>query len=251
MGQQTGVVRIRGTVGNLTFAKTENGDEVRLKTSLNGDKMRTDKRFKRTRENWAEFARAGKAAKLIRNAFSVQTKHLSDRLSYSRLVKNTMRIVKSDPTSPRGQRILQLGNFNNLIGYEFNNRQNLESTFKSQFELVIDRAAGTADIDIPELNPDTSILEMEGATHFKIVAAATELDWDEEKSIEDFIETTEIPVTDTLVPAQTLSLTFPVASTKTLAVAMGIWFYQEVNGQFYLLSNGAVNAMAIVGVDNV
>ncbi len=251
MGRQTGVVRIRGKVGNLTFAKTANGDEVRIETSLNGDRMKTDPKFKRTRENWAEFARAGKAAKLIRNAFASQSKHLTDRLGYTRLVKHTMRIVKSDPINDRGDRQLINGDFNNLMGYEFNIRQNLESTFKSQFEIVLDRPAGTVDINIPELEPDTVISAMQGATHFKLVAAAAEFDWDEAKSIPDFIQTIEIPLSDPTVPAQSLNLTVPVASTKTLVVTMGVWFYQEVNGQFYLLSNGAVNAMAIVGVDNV
>jgi len=251
MGQQTGVVRIRGTVGNLTFFKTANGDEVRIKTSLDGDRMKADPRFKRTRENWAEFGRAGKAAKLIRNTFAPQSKHLSDRLNYSRLVKNTMQVVKSDAVNQRGQRQIIDGEFKNLIGFEFNNRQNLESTFKAPFEITIDRAGGTADINIPELFPDTSIAYMQGATHFKLVAAAAEIDWVEEKSIPDFIETVEVPADQPSVPAQILSLTLPVGSTKTIVITMGVWFYQEVNGQFYLLSNGAVNAMAIVGVDNL
>lgn len=251
MGIQTGVVRIRGTVGNLTFAKTENGDEVRIKTSLNKDKMKNDPRFKRTRENWAEFARAGKAAKLIRNAFSILTKPITDRLGYSRLMTQTMKVVKSDPTSERGKRELTLGDFTNLINYEFNARQSMEASFREAFDLTIDRAAGTADIAIPDLIPDTSIAELESATHFKLVAAAVEIDWANNAYTHDILETAEIEYGSQTEPAQVLNLTFEPASTKSIFVAFGVWYYQEVNGNFYLLQDGGKNAMAIVGIDHI
>jgi len=249
MGLQTGVVRIRGKVGNLTFAKTANGDEVRISTSLTGDKMRKDKRFKRTRENWAEFSRAAKSAKLIRNAFATATKSISDARAYTRLATLTLSVVKSDPTSARGQRILQLGDFNNLVDYEFNIGQQMRSTFKSPFELLIDRAAGTADINIPEMQPEISIADLDGATHYKLAGAVAEIDWDTEEYLLDSLESAEIPYGNQVEPAQSLNLTFPAGSTKTILVAFGVWFYQEVNGQFYALQDGGRNAMALVGVD--
>ena len=251
MGRQTGVVRISGKVGNLTFARTPNGDEVRNESSLNKERMKTDPKFKRTRENWAEFGRAGKAAKLIRTTFATQAKHLSDRLAYTRLVTQTMKIVKSDPVNDRGERILVNGDFSNLMEYEFNARQNLTATFQAKYQVAIDRGAGTAEISIPEFDPDILINAMEGATHFQIVAAAAEFDWEEAEATPDFIQSTETLLSDPTVPAQTLSLILPAASTKTLVVTLGMWFFQEVNGRFYKLANGAVNAMAIVGVDHV
>jgi len=39
------------------------------------------------------------------------------------------------------------------------------------------------------------------------------------------------------------------ASTHPLFLALGIEFYQEVNGQMYPLKNGAFNALALVKVD--
>jgi len=244
-------VRIRGKVGNLTFAKTANGDEVRMSTSLTGDKMKRDKRFKRTRENWAEFARAGKAARLIRNAFAVATKDISDARAYTRLVTLALRVVKSDPTSARGERLLQLGEFSNFLDYEFNINQSMRSTLKEQFELLIDRAAGTADISIPELIPDVAVAELEGATHFKISSAVAEIDWTTEDFVLDIAETGEIPYGNQVEAAQSLNLTFTAGSTKTILVAFGIGFYQEVNGQYYALNDGGRNAMALVGVDHV
>lgn len=251
MGRQIGTVRIAGTVGNLTFSKTENGEEVRLKSSLNGDKMRTDKRFIRTRENWAEFARAGKAAKLIRSAFSLSIKQISDPRGYSRLVKETLKVVKSDPTSARGEREFTLGDLNILANFEFNVRQAMKSTFQEQFEIAIDRAAGSVEVAFPELVPDVAIAELIGATHFKIVAAAADVNWETEKYTYNAANSAELVYGSQTEPAQTLSLTIPAATTNTILVAIGIFFYQEVNGTYYHMKDGNRGAMALVGIDHV
>ena len=251
MGKQVGTVRLTGTVGNLTFTKTENGEEARLKSTLSGDRMKNDKRFKRTRENWAEFRNAGKAAKLIRNAFSKSAKPITDRYAYSRLMVKTMQIVKSDPSSDRGKRQIALGDLNYLLGYDFNKYQSLESTFTESIDIAIDRVAGTADISIPEIQPDKVIETMDGATHFKLLAAVSELDWDENKYIYDGTETSELVYGNQLEAAQALSLNFTPDSDKSLVLVFGIIFYQEVNGKFYHLQDGKNNSMAILAVDQI
>ena len=46
-----------------------------------------------------------------------------------------------------------------------------------------------------------------------------------------------------------LENTVTAASTHPLFLALGIEFYQEVNGQMYPLKNGSFNALALVKVD--
>jgi hypothetical protein len=41
------------------------------------------------------------------------------------------------------------------------------------------------------------------------------------------------------------------ASTKPLFLALGVEFYQEVNGQMYPLKNGAYNPLALVQVSGL
>ncbi|MCZ4407268.1 hypothetical protein O3Q51_00500 [Cryomorphaceae bacterium 1068] len=250
MGRQSGVIRIRGKVGNLTFTQSEDGHEVRLSTSLNGDKMRKDRRFIRTRENWAEFARAGKAAKLIRQAFAIQTRQISDRRGYPRLVTQTLKVVKSDPVNGRGERVITQGDFNYLLGYEFNQRQTMSGVLKVPVDVAIDPAAGTVNIDLPEMLPEVGVAAPEGTTHIRLAAAAAELDWENLVFTNDVVESTDILYGNQTEAPQTLSLTLPAGSTHTLAVALGVWFYQEVNGQLYILNDGVKNAMALVGIDN-
>ena len=159
--------------------------------------------------------------------------------------------MKSDPTSVRGERQFKLGALNTLANFEFNVRQAMKSTFQEQFEIAIDRAAGSVEVLIPELVPDVAITELMGATHFKIVAAAADVNWDTEQYTYNAAQTAELVYDSQTEPAQTLSLTIPAATTNTILVAIGIWFYQEVNGTYYLLQDGSKCAMALVGIDHV
>lgn len=252
MGSQKGPLRIEGNVGNLSFFKTQDGHQVRMKSGPSGDKMRTDKRFARTRQNWAEFARAAGAAKLLRKSLAEHVKRIRDKYSFSRLLKSTLATVKSDPTNDRGERLLAAGDLNLLRGFEFNKDQELSSILDINVNTSIDRAAGTATVEIPEMVPVYGIdTQVAGATHIRFVAAAAEIDWENNTYESSLIEGDPIPFNTDSAAAQTLSLTLPAASTKTLVLSMGIWFYQEVNGKMWHLLNGSQNAMALVGVDHV
>ena len=70
MAKQRGFLKIEGTLGDVTFVKTQDGYLVKEKTDI-GSRIATDKAFQRTRENNAEFGRAGKACKTLRQALNV------------------------------------------------------------------------------------------------------------------------------------------------------------------------------------
>jgi len=70
MAQQDGPIQIKGTVGNLTFYKSQDGFMVRGKGGIEASRIAKDPAFQRTRENGAEFGRAGKAGKILRTHFA-------------------------------------------------------------------------------------------------------------------------------------------------------------------------------------
>ena len=66
MAKQEGLIKLKGTVGDLSFYKTKDGHLARMKGGVDAERIKNDPAFERTRENGAEFGRSGKAGKLLR-----------------------------------------------------------------------------------------------------------------------------------------------------------------------------------------
>jgi hypothetical protein len=69
MAKQRSIIKLEGTLGDITFVKTADGYIAKERTSLNGARIKNDAGFQRTRENNAEFGTAAKTGKIIRAAF--------------------------------------------------------------------------------------------------------------------------------------------------------------------------------------
>ncbi len=96
MARQKGIIKIEGEIGDISFYRTKDGFLAREKGGVSGDRIKNDPEFARTRENGAEFGRAGKASKALRNSLRELLLLASDPRVTSRLTKEMMRILKSD-----------------------------------------------------------------------------------------------------------------------------------------------------------
>ena len=70
MPKQKGFLKLEGTYDDVTFMKTQDGYIAKKKSSISKQRIKTDKKFQRTRENNAEFTNAAKAGKLLRNSIN-------------------------------------------------------------------------------------------------------------------------------------------------------------------------------------
>ena len=120
MAKQKGILPVKGTIGNLTFYKSQDGYLIREKGGIDAERIASDPAFQRTRENGAEFGRAGKAGKLLRNAVRTLSQNASDSKMISRLVREMTKVVKTDKVNPRGLRDVIDGEAELLEGFEFN-----------------------------------------------------------------------------------------------------------------------------------
>jgi hypothetical protein len=80
MAKQRGLFKAEGTLDEFSFYKSADGFMIRQKGGVSAERMATDPAFERTRENQKEFARAGKAGKVLRNALRSLLLHVGDRL---------------------------------------------------------------------------------------------------------------------------------------------------------------------------
>ena len=250
MAKQKGIIKLDGTIGGITFYKsTQDGYLAREKGGVSGDRIANDPNFQRTRENGDEFGRAGKAGKLLRNSIRAMLQNASDSRMVSRLTQKMVEVIQEDATNPRGQRNVIDGEAELLAGFEFNISGKLGTTLYAPYTSTIDRVAGTLAVNIPAFVPLNMIAAPGGSTHFKIVSAGTEVDFENETFVVATSETAVLPWDTTATAVINLSNAVTANSTHPLFLALGIEFYQEVNGQMYPLKNGAYNALALVKVD--
>lgn len=249
MARQSGIVPLKGTIGNITFYKSQDGYLAREKGSLDAKRIASDPKFQRTRENGAEFSRAGKAGKHLRKALRSLLQNTSDSRMIARLMKEMMAVVHSDELNERGMRNVADGNILLLEGFEFNANGKLGTTLFADFQTTIDRASGELTVDIPSFSPANMIAAPVGATHFKISSAGVAIDFAAEKQEANASFSEELLLD--AKPTSPIKLVNKVsaASTAHLFLALGIEFYQEVNGSLYSLKNGAFNALALVKVE--
>lgn len=249
MAKQNNIFKLKGTIGDVTFYKTQDGHLVREKTGLDGDRIKTDPKFLRTRENGAEFGNAGKDGQLIRTAFKTLVGKAGDNRVTSRMVENLMLVVKTDTVSARGERRALNGDLALLQGFEFNVKARLSVSFKASYDVSIDRAGGSAVIAVGDLIPSEQLSYPEGATHYKLSAAAAVVDFNAATVTVAGDEGAGVAISNVAEPGKTLTMALPAASVLPVFVVFGVSFYQQVNNTLYSLSNGAYNAFAIVKAD--
>ena len=249
MARQKGIIKLDGTIGDITFYKSKDGYLAREKGGIPADRIANDPNFQRTRENGAEFGRAGKAGKVLRNAIRGLLQNAKDGRVVSRLTTEMVKVIQEDATNPRGLRNVIDGESELLQGFDFNINAKLGTTLYAPFTATIDRVAGTLTANIPSFIPVNMIAAPGGTTHFKIVSAGVEIDFENETFVTDVHETAELPWDSTATAVINDANAVTANSTHPLFLLIGVQFYQDVNGVKYPLKNGAFNALSIVKVN--
>jgi len=249
MARQKGIIKLKGTIGDISFYKTTDGHLAREKGGVEKDRIMNDPAFQRTRENGSEFGRAGKGGKLIRNAIRPLLQNAKDKRVTSRLTKDLVAVVKSDPINERGERTIQDGDIGLITGFDFNIRGKLGTTLFAPFEVAFDRTGGDVRADLAAFSPIVRIAAPGGTTHFKIVMGAAELDFVNESFVFEMDDSGILPYSAPDTTPTNLAAALTPNSTLPVLQVLGVEFYQEVNGEMYPLKNGAFNALAVVLTD--
>ncbi|GEC80253.1 hypothetical protein [Flavobacterium aquatile] len=250
MARQKGIIKLKGTIGDITFYKTQDGHLAREKGGIDASRIASDPAFQRTRENGSEFGRAGKAGKILRTALRPLLINSADGRMVSRLTQAMVKVIQADLVSERGLRNVIDGEAELLFGFEFNIRGKLGTSLYAPFVGAIDRVAGEITVDLASFIPSNMIAAPSGTTHFKIISGGAEIDFEAETYVVATSETAILPwdATPTAVISQVNAVT--PASTKPLFLALGVEFYQQINGTMYPLKNGAFNPLSIAKVDS-
>ena len=252
MARQKGIIKLKGTIGGITFYKTsQDGHLAREKGGIEKSRIESDPAFQRTRENGAEFGRAGKAGKMLRTALRGLLINSADGRMVGRLTQQMVKVIQADAVNERGLRNVIDGEAELLLGFEFNIRGKLGTTLYAPFVGAIDRVSGEITLDIAPFIPINMIAAPSGTTHYKIISGGAEIDFENETFVVQTAETAILPWNAVATVAVQHTNQVTAASTKPLFLALGIEFYQEVNAQMYALKNGAFNPLALVNVSGL
>lgn len=251
MARQKGIVKLKGTLDDISFYKSKDGMLARTKGGVDASRIKSDPAFARTRENGLEFARAGSAGKLLRMAFRPQLLKASDGRVVSRLTKVMMAVVKADATSLRGERNVLDGELELLQGFDFNIDGKLSSTLFATYATTIDRASGMLRVDVEDFQPESGVLAPEGATHFRLVSGGASINFEGNSFEVVTSQTAELPLSGGSVGVLALANQLTAASTHPLFLVFGVEFFQEVNGVMYSLKNGRYNALSLVQIQGL
>ena len=250
MARQNGIINFTGKMGGVSFYKSKDGYLARKSEGVSKETIKNDPAFQRTRENGSEFGRAGKAGRLLRTSVRPLLLKAADSRMTSRMTREMVKVVKSDTSNGRGERTATDGDIELLRGFEFNQSGKLNATMYAPFTASIDRATGEATVNIPGFIPQNTFAAPGGATHMRLISAASKVNFAEETFNLATDESSEIAIGPQTEAAITLTATLPTGGQEPIFLLFGVEFLQEVNGTMYPLKNGAFNSLALVEIEN-
>lgn len=248
MAKTSGIIKIEGTLDELTFYTKNGKNFVRKKGGVSGERIASDPGFVRTRENNNEFGHSGSSGKVLRQALGSLVFKAKDSQLSSRLLGVMSRVKNLDTVSPRGKRSVSVGITTTegkqaLRGFDFNANAALNSVLFAPYLL----ATSSGEIKIPNFIPAEQVLFPQGATHVGFQGAVLALDFDTEVSAVAYSNIVNVPLN--LTPADiTLTPTSVPTGTGQQFFLLLISFYQEVNGVQYSLKNEEFNVLNILEV---
>jgi len=249
MAQQKSILKLKGTIGGITFYKSKDGYLAREKGGVDASRIANDPGFARTRENGAEFANSASAGKLLRDTVRVLGKNASDGRVTARLTQMMAQIKNMDEANIRGERSAAEGLAKEeakalLNGFNFNQNATLGSVMHSPFSVD----AATGEIKISTLVPQNDISLPSGATHVILKSGFASINFmtgESEMTVSDPIR---IAIDETVQEVSLKPATAPEV-VGTHIYLFSIDFVQSVNNVDYTLNNNSYNVLAIVGIE--
>ena len=147
MAKQTGIIKLKGKIGDLSFYKSKDGHLAREKGGVEAERIKNDPAFVRTRENNAEFGSSASAGKFSRDSLRPIALTASDNRVVARMTKLMTQIKNLDGTSVRGLRnvgvAMALATAKaKLKGFEFNKNALIGSILYKPWSLNVSVVSG-------------------------------------------------------------------------------------------------------------
>jgi hypothetical protein len=247
MAKQKGIIKVKGTIGNLSFYTTRHGDVVRTKWGPDKERRKNDPAFAEANRNSTEFGECSASGKVFRVAVKEFVSGFTDRDLNTRVNSLMFAVKNMDVRSAHGKRKVGKGLLNPkaiglFLGFNFNKDAPLDSILN--VPCTIDKAIGR--ISINGITEKGAIKFPKGATHVSFCGGWARIDFIEKKS--------ELKCTELKLLPRNSEQNSIILKPKVLPKMKGkdffilrIGFIQEQGGKHYALGDSKFNAAAVVG----
>lgn len=248
--KQEGLLQLTGSTQKMIFFRKKNGEfGLKRKGGVTSERFRNDPNFEQVRLNTQDFAKAGKAGKLIKRAFGTITPKQANSTLFPRLTKACKAVIKSDLEHERGQRTLLAGDTNLLVNFNFTEAGNFDSIWLVPISHSIDRVAGTVGISLPAFIPAEMVVSPDKATHVKLRMGAAAIDFETGEHAFSEAGASEIVLGKTTTGPVELSAQIPQGTTDPVFIAIVIEFMEQEGNIMYPILNSRFLLMKMVAVD--
>ena len=163
---------------------------------------------------------------MLRTALRGQLLNSADSSLVSRLTQQMVKVIQADLVDARGFRNVIEGEAELLLGFDFNIRGKLGTSLYAPYTTSIDRVAGELIVDVPSFVPLNMVSAPSGTSHYKIISAGAEINFEEETFVVQASETAILPWDNTPSDPVNQVNHLTAASVSPLFLALGIKFYQ-------------------------
>ncbi len=269
MARQKGLIKYEGNLGGVSHYRQKGVKDhlARIANGPSAEQIASDPAFQRTRENNAEFKGCALVGKNLRQSFAKLIRSAADPFITGRLVGVMKQINLQDSVNARGQRSVAISlGAEKLKDFQFNRGLSLDTIFSPPYALTSNAAKNEATLTVQPFTPIDTMDVPAGATHFRIILAIGSLSdyaYDaiykaysavepDEDGLNVMVFSAYLPVDQDVSAAIPLTASLPgaptLSATTGLATAIGIEYYQEVNGVQYLFAQGNAAKFAEVFV---
>jgi len=249
MAKLKSILKIEGTLGDLTFYKGKNGEYMaRTKGGVSKSRIEKDPAFVRTRENGSEFGSVARSGKQVRLGAGVLINKAKESTLNNRLVRLLTKVKNMDMVSVRGSRNVAIGMQAPeakalLKGYDFNSKSILGSVLRCPY--VLDTASGS--VSLTDFMPADMVQQPPNSTHVTFATGFMNLDFTTgiyDITYSDFVN---LPLDMTVSSPVMMPSGVPEGDGFKFYFLL-IEFFQEVNGIQYAFNNGIYNVLNLLEV---
>jgi hypothetical protein len=246
MAKVIGLFKLRGSIDDLTFRRTQDGIIAGMKPGPTRERVLSHVNFELTRRNSEEFQLAIKDAQLLRHALGITLDGRTGSSMNGRMNGLFYKAARRDDTNDLGFRRASPGDIGLLTGFNFNKQLSLEYALPAPLVHSLDVEAGSCTVGVPSFIARKRKGFPAEATHFRLVSTMVVIDFGRRK-YEQVSERSELlPLRKKTPGAIGFEHKLEVANGQVAVQVLGIDFYKVVDGHEVLVKGSAMRVLEVV-----